>query len=327
MKRLIDPFTGDNMLQRLVDYEASYIRNFLLNYMRIDGLPVEVDDRFFKDSLIVKGFCGLIYHSDKIGFLACDGSREGVDRYYRPINFQGICTALPNIRERKIYYRTDANLFKGDKKRSACICYNTLDVRCPETMQRLIFTTAHLLAEIDLSMLTSTKNSRVCLLPVVNDQEEALRTNNTLMDIYAGKPASIVFRSGFKKDLNIVPIKARDNIVTSELADARRNVLSDFLRRVGVNTIAVDKRERTNTMEMESNRQELNVNSNIYMASREIFCQECNEAFGLNIKFVIDDEIVNNFLNDVLPADVEMAIGDETAQEADKEGDGNEVSV
>lgn len=305
MKKMRDPLQMGELLPAFVKYEADYLRNFLMNYIRADGMPEEVDIRYFNDALIARGFCGLIYHSDRIGYLACDGSLPGVDRYYRPTDFQGICSALPNIRKRKIYYSTDDKIVTGNRQRMACVCYNTLHLRMPQSMADLIYTTAHMLAEIDLSMMTSARNSRVCLLPVVNDQEEAIRTSRTLQDIYEGKPASIVYRSGFNQDIQLVPIKARDNIVTSELADARRNVLSDFLRRLGVDNVAVDKKERTNLMEMDSNKQELNVNSNIYLAARQQFALECKQAFGLDIEFSIDHEIVNEFLEDGLPDDME----------------------
>lgn len=321
MKKLRDPLQSGELLEVFVVHEAAYLRNFLMNYIRCDGMPEEVDMRYFNDALIARGFVGLIYHSDRIGFLACDGALPGVDRYYRPTDFQGICAALPNIRQRKIYYKTDANIVRGDTKRMACVCYNTLAIRTPQTMAGLIYTTAHMLAEIDLSMMTSCRNSRVALLPIVHDQEEAIRTSRTLQDIYEGKPASIVYRSGFNRDVEIVPIKARDNIVTSELADARRNVLSDFLRRLGVDNIAVDKKERTNLEEMESNKQELNVNTNIYLAARKLFAEECNQAFGLDITFTIDDEIVNDFLEDGLPADMEAMMPQEEGGESDAEED------
>ena len=282
----IDLCKMDTPLPIYIEFHRKELRNFLMNLYEWNGLPKTIEERFFNDQVLFKGYCTAFKYVDK-QIYCTNGAISGLDRYYRPTNF----TAS------NIYFKN----LKREIGKDCVVCYNTLNYQHPEEDNccALIDITAYRLAELDLSLDTSVKNSRVCLIPVVGDEKEAIRTAEVIKKMYEGKPAVLAFKTAFNKEVQMFPIKARDNIVVSELADARRNIMADFYSYLGIDTIAVDKKERTNYKEMESNKTQLLINGLRLTEAREIFCKEMNEMFGTNIsvrlrKETLDQEVLED---------------------------------
>lgn len=261
-----------NPYELYVSYHRTNLKNFLMNWIKWKGLPDSIDERFFNDSLIMRGFCTAFKFSDGKVYVT-DGSISGLDEYYRPTKF------------------TAANIkFQGVKRdigKDCAVCYNTYDYSSPYSLSTMIEIYARRLADIDLSIDTSVKNSRVCIIPVVKDEKDALRTAQVLKDMYEGKPATLAFKTTSfdgKSGIEIFPVKSKDNIVVADLADARRNIMADFYSELGIDNLAVDKKERTNLEEMNSNKQRLAIAGQIFLEPRKRFAEEVNAMFGLNIE-------------------------------------------
>ena len=93
---------------------------------------------------------------------------------------------------------------------------------------------------------------------------------------------------------NLFPIKAKDNIVVSELADARRSIMADFFTETGVKTLAVDKRERVNLLEMNSNADQIKIACDIMLAPRKLFAEQVNAMFDTNISVKFNEEVLDD---------------------------------
>lgn len=263
------------------EFHRKELRNFLMNLYEWNGLPETVDERFFNDQLLFNGYATCFEYTD--GNIYCtNGAISGLDRYYRPTDFVSS----------NIYFK---NIHKTIGK-DCVVCYNTLNYQHPQedSCRALVDIFAYRLAELDVSIDTSIKNSRVCIIPVVSDDKEAIRTAKVLKEMYEGKPAALSFKSAFNKDVEMFPIKAKDNIVVTELADARRNIMADFYSYLGIDTIAVDKKERTNYKEMDSNKTQLLINGLRMTEAREIFCKEMNDLFGTNISVKLREEVLED---------------------------------
>lgn len=270
-----------NPYEAYVSYHRKNLKNFLMNWITWDGLPDSIDSRFLNDSLIMRGFCVGFEYSDGEIYVT-DGAISGLDEYYRPTKF-----TASNIK------------FTGVKReigKTCAVCYNTYDYSSPFSLAPMIEIYARRLADIDLSIDTSVRNSRVCVIPVVKDEKDAIRTTQLLKDMYEGKPATLAYQSTSfdgKNGIEIFPIKSKDNIVVSDLADARRSILSDFYSELGINNLAVDKKERTNLAEMSSNEQSLAIAGQIFLEPRKRWADEMNELFGLNIVPKFNEEMFN----------------------------------
>lgn len=269
------------------NFYRDHLTNFCMNFddWQIDALPA-LDEIYFRKNLVTEGYAALFdFHGDLI---SVDGALSGIDLTYRPTTFTSANHQILGLKRPISYYN---NVKPG----GACICYNVLNYSHPQGMGNIIDITAHRLAHIAVSIDTSVKNSRVCIIPIVRDDKEAAKTVRILQQMYDGEPAVLSYNAPFGSEsgINIFPIKARDNLVVMELYDAKRNILSEFLKYLGVDCLALDKKERTNLVEMNSQNQELKINADIYLKPRKLFCKEVEKTFGVSIDVDINKPAVD----------------------------------
>lgn len=255
-----------NPLSIYQEFHRKELHEFLMNLYKWNNMPKTIDLRFFNDTLLSTGFVGC-FKNEK-GIYCSDTAITGLDEYYRPTEME-----VANI------------ILKGKYKigKDAAVCYNTSDYSSPESSLMLESIFAYRLAQLDLSIDISCINSRASIIASVNDVNEGLRTEEALKKLFKGDPAVISYKTAFDKGADIFPLKAKDMLVVSELADARRNLMADFYSYLGIDTIAVDKKERTNLVEMDSNKQQLHINASRMLEARKRFCEEFNEVFKTNI--------------------------------------------
>lgn len=273
---------------KLYAHFRRYLKNLLRNYFLWE-LPDTIDSRALEEMLLFEGFAVGFECSEVEGDefknkpIVSSGALAGIDLYQRPTTF---VSANPRISP-SVMRRVGKD----------CVpCYNTLNYQYGENCNTLVDIYADLLANVTLSMRTSVRNSRVCLVPTVSDTEEAIRVGNLLDQLYDGDSSALAFEIGDITGNNLFPIKAKDNIVVSELADARRSIMADFFTETGVKTLAVDKRERVNLAEMDSNGDQIKIACDIMLAPRERWAEEMNKMFNTNISVKFNEEVVRNEL-------------------------------
>lgn len=274
-------------------YHRQYLWDFLEVLFKWSGIPDTVDLRFFNDKLITDGWAPVVYYDEKRGYLTFDGAKSGLDWYYRPTTYRSTNPVLKAKQYEVSYY-------DNVKKNGACICFNTCDYRHPVSFTQLVEVYAYKLAQADVSIVVSLENSRATLVPAVSDKESAARVVDALKDIYAGKPATIAYKNSFsgQPDFQIIPIKAKDNIITAELTDSKRQIMAEFLTRIGINVTPVDKKERLVAAEATSNSQEIYLNGCIYLEARERFCKDLQATFGLDAGVVINVPAITKFMEE-----------------------------
>ena len=271
-------YTFSDPYEAYTAYHRKVLKNFLMNIFKWEGLPDTIDERFFNDSIIMRGYCTGFKKDGKI--YVTDGALSGIDEYYRPTKF-----TAANVKFNGVVREID---------KDCAVCYNTYDYSCPYSLNPMIEIYARRLADLDVSVDTSIRNSRVCIIPVVEDDKDAIRTTQILEDMYKGKPATLSFKTksfNGKSAFETFPIKSRDNIVVAELADARRNILADFYSELGIDTLAVDKKAQTNLVEMTSNNEQLGVAKEVFLVPRQNWAKKMNELFGTNISVTFNPEI------------------------------------
>ena len=281
----------NNPFDVFIEYHRQYLWDFLEALFVWEGIPDTVDIRFFNDKLITDGWAPIMYYSKERGYLSLDGAKSGLDWYYRPTWYRSTNAKLPQKKFEVSYY-------DNVKEGGACICFNTCDYRVPQSFTTLVEVYAYKLAQADTSIVVSLENSRATLVPAVSDKESAQRVVDALKDIYSGKPATISYKNSFsgQPDFQIIPIKAKDNIITAELTDAKRQIMAEFLTRIGINVTPVDKKERLVTAEATSNDQEIHINGCIYLDARKRMCKDLTATFGLDCDVKINIPEVEKIL-------------------------------
>lgn len=260
------------------EFHRRELWGFLENLYKWKGFPDTVETRFFNRLLLRSGFAPFLTYNGDI--ITCDGAAHGLDMYLRDTRFNVSNPFLKGV-EREV-------------GKDCAICFNTLNYRQPESCDLLVEIFARRLAQIDISLDVSLKNSRASIIVVVDSAEDALKIAPAIENMYHGDAAIITTAKGWKDNKEIFPLSPRDNIISAELADCRNNVMAQFYEYLGIDTIAVDKKERTNLAEMDSNAQQLFINGLRMDAARERFCEDVEKVFGLSIDFEKNkpDEIV-----------------------------------
>lgn len=268
MKKQYKPDFG-NPLEVYTEFHRRELWNFLENLYEWTGVPDSVEMRFFNRLLLRSGFAPFLEYQGEI--ITCDGAAHGLDKYLRDTRFNVSNPFLKNV-EREI-------------GTNCAICFNTLNYRQPESCDLLVEIYARRLAQIDLSMDVSLKNSRAALIAVVDGSNDVLKISAALQNLYNGDAAVVTTSETWKDNHELFPLSPKDNIISAELADARKNVMAEFYEYLGIDTVAVDKKERTNLVEMNSNAQQLFINGLRMDAARERFCKDVKDVFGINIDF------------------------------------------
>lgn len=263
-----------------------FLKNILRNLVSWGDLPETIDDRALNEYLLFNGgfASGFVYEGDLI---VASGAISGIDVYNHPVWYTSANAKITPSQTRRI----------GD---GCCICYNTSNAEFPETFNDLVDIYAWRLADISLSEEVSIRNSRAAFVPIVKDEKEALRMGKLMAEIYEGEPTALGYKIPIGKTPGdmFLPLNARDNLVVDLLSDARRSTLADFFSMLGVKTLSVDKKERTNLMEMSSGDQQRKITSDIIMKPRERWAREMNERFGTNISVRFNEEEVLRYVGD-----------------------------
>lgn len=261
------------------EFHRRELWNFLYNLFEWGGdFPDTIDKQYFNSLLLRDGYAPFFRYNDMI--ISSTGAPHGLDRQLKSTMFN---VANPYLKSVKRKVGSDCVL-----------CFNTLNYREPESCNLLVEIFARRLAQIDLSLDTSLRNSRVCVIPVVGTEEEALKVAKALNRMYEGDAAVLTTSISWDKSHELFPIKSKDNIISAELADCRQNVMAEFYEYLGIDTIAVDKKERTNLMEMQSNEQRIFINGLRMLEARKKFCDEVKDVFGINMTVKINEEVVRN---------------------------------
>lgn len=271
-----------------VEIYKNFFTRQLKNILRVrrewTGFPDTVDTQLLNENLLFNDGFSVVYEY-KGDIITTTGALAGLNREFRPTSFTSANPYVLPAQERT-------------PGKDCVIIYNTPRYQFPETFSDIVEFYSMRMAEIAISMDTSIKNSRVCIIPIVRDEKEANRTAKILNDMYEGKPCALSYASAFSSDNRdiLFPIKARDNIVTSELQDALNQEWNSFYQTIGVINTAVDKKERTNLTEMTSNLEQLELNKSIWTGPHmERSIEELKEVFGLNIELNLRGEEVEEY--------------------------------
>lgn len=124
---------------------------------------------------------------------------------------------------------------------------------------------AQKLANVDKAFDVNLMNSSFALTAFVEDEKEAMEIKAAYGRASMGEPFLPVkkrLKEAMPKEL--VP-NAKNNLAASELHQARRNVINDFLTEIGVRNANYDKRERLNSQEVSENNDETKAQAQIML--------------------------------------------------------------
>lgn len=264
------------------------LSNKVTTMFEFENLPESVDENFFKLMLVLTGQCALYnvkewqttkgienWNGEK--WVAVRGERSGEPNvYYIP---RGYVIANPAIGSDTI---TDTAT-----NPDITIFYLTPFDEC--TMQGrglsgLIMRTAHKLADIDISIRTAVKNSRIVAFWECDNDTQKKRLDESLTKMRNGEDVFAV-KTGYESTMKINPYLSGANLPETirELVELRQYILANFYHALGINSNYNLKRAQISNKEVETNDDILIVNTYEILSQLKRGCEDFNAKTGMAI--------------------------------------------
>lgn len=130
---------------------------------------------------------------------------------------------------------------------------------------------------------TMDVNVKACKTPyIIACDDKDVLTFKRIFQMIDGNTPAIYADKGLNLDaLNVLKTDAK--FLGNELMDYKKSVENELLTFLGYNNMAVDKRERVNVEEAQSNNQIISAFAQLQLSAREKACEDINEKYGLNL--------------------------------------------
>ena len=251
--------------------------------IEFENLPEATDKQYgwdkdaLKYGLFMLGYLG-VFASRSYGIVPVPGTITGFGIQYQPTH---ITINTPYFQfERPLQLGTEAELIKLTP--DYCGIYDLITKYAAE------------LKEIDTSIRSAAKNSRLGFALVAKDEKSKRTLQNIREKILNGD--DVIIDEEVLKYNKVNPDAApwfefdrdlKNNYILGDLLEDRRKTLIDFYREIGVRMLD-DKKERMITIEAEAGNAETFIRSEVWIETLKESCDKVNKMFGTNITPVIN---------------------------------------
>ena len=249
-------------------------------------VPEHWDSDFLLDTLLLNGCFGIFEKDSEPIAMNCQP--YGVNMYYKPTSFN-IANPVLGTFDRVI----------GE---SGALIYLEEDPTANgqfRTIRPLLSLYAYKLAACDKCIDQSLMNSGVAAIFSASSKKAAESYRAMYDEIAEGKPAVFVdeelgLTSNTSRNLQYTP--AKDNFVCDKVQIEKRCIIEEFLTAIGVNNANIDKRERLNSAEVNSNNDECRVATEVWRRNLKETTAIANKMFpGINFSITIKEmSIIDN---------------------------------
>ena len=268
------------------DFLYRHYFNFILkDIFRIfifDGLPENINERFFKYTLFLYGKVTFFRDGDTL--LALNGAPSGQpDVYYVPEEM-----IVSNPRLLKSY-----NLKRGvDCEVVYCSDIDMYDQFELGGLYTLVAKTATMLADGDLSISVAQKNKRLINVLAAEDQNTKNSIDVVIKKQYAGEPYAVVMKSLIDNVQSVPIVEKGTNQDLMQLIEAQQYILSHFYESLGLQTHDQMKKERLITAEVNDNDNIAKLNIDDILASIQEGLDRVNAMFGTSISVKLNPVLI-----------------------------------
>lgn len=241
----------------LVNYYL-WLKTIALSVFKWEGLPPTINERYLEETLFNKGKC-LFFYDNKLGFLslACNPANN-VNVYGEPLSYY----------VSSFYYQK--TISAGE---SVLIRNNDLE----EPTQYQIAAFANRLTETERTTDINLKAQKTPIL-IITDDKSQLTLKNVYRQYSTGEP--VIF--GDKNFINADTIKVlkTDAPYIIDKLDTHKQILwNEVLTFLGIQNADTSKRERMIVDEVNANNQNVIVNANVMLKTRQEACDLINDMF------------------------------------------------
>lgn len=258
----------------LINSSALYYREYLLKKIFAIfefNFPDTWDTDYFQTHIFIDGFIAVT--DTDAGILPLQCSFSGINVFSHPTDII-IANPVLGSFDRKI--GVDGVLIK--------LQYNY------QGILTLINRYSTLLAMCDSAISVNLMNSKVAFIGMAENKAQAETMKKMYDEISMGNPAVFVKGSAIGNGENFYFNHVKENYICKEVQDTKRSLINEFLTEIGINNANINKRERLNMDEVNSNDEEIRANIQHWYDNLRKGFDEANAMFpDINISVKIRD--------------------------------------
>lgn len=249
------------------------------------GLPATVPSDYIERNLVRHGYV-LFYKDENIGLDVLRATVEGYNRHDLPVKARTWTNTTtgevrPQIERRIKYLSTNENAqeeFDEDLD-GVLICNMAFGESCKDIVNHF----AERLALAQQAFDTNLLWANIPYIFQTGSDETRLSIEKMFSEIFTGKPFIIADKSLFTDNADRTGLPTGIPFIGKELHDIINEIKMQFRQTVGFDTAGVEKAERVNTLEIESNTQHTKTVLQIMLEQRQKACDAINAFFGESI--------------------------------------------
>ena len=236
-----------------------------------EGLPEGIKPKFIEEYLFTHGKA-IFFKDPAMSFmcLRADDS-QGINVYGEPLHY--IATG-----------------YKYNKRYSADDCVIIENNPLRQNTEDFIMYYVNKLTECERTMDVNVKAVKTPFIFACDDKD--VLTFKRIFQMIDGNTPAVYA----DKNLNLDAIQVFQTgvkFIGNELMDYKKTIDNEVLTFLGYNNIAVDKKERINVDEANSNNEVIHSFADLQLKSRQEACDAINEMYGLNISVKRREEPTN----------------------------------
>lgn len=255
------------------------------------NLPESMNATFLEMTLYYMGQCALL-KDEKYGFINTKAVANG------KLNIYGLPVSLNCF---SYEYHTNRKLYTGikDNEYDSCILVKNNADRLPTAPTLELF--AKRLYEAERTCDVNVKAQKTPLL-LRGDENSLLTLKNLYVKYDGNEPVIIADKKQLGKEV-VEVVTTEAPVVFDKLMIYKMQIWNEALTYLGINNVAVEKKERLVESEATGNNELINLNLEARLNVRKEACRQFNEYFGLTGDKAIDVKVRSDLFNVVKTTD------------------------
>lgn len=303
-------FNINNNMMRLNMLERMHIRQFTeLSCNRFEwvNLPDGIDQRFLELELFSQGQAVFLQHKSLDKFMVLRGGAQGF------LDYQDQPTSVVYSGNQMLSGLADiAEPDSEDNTGKALVIYPNY-TRIPDI--ETVYLYALKLAQIDMTIEINSLSARLTKI-VKTSENKKLSHMNVQRKVMDGEPIVWVGEGFNNEDISVLDLGVNPDTIVS-MQSVRAKLWNEAMTLLGINNANQDKKERMVADEVGANDDQINVHRAIALNMRRKFCEQANDAWGLNISvhFASDDQAIERAKTEAAINEIVEPEDDETLDE------------
>lgn len=261
-----------------------HFTNVLCDRIKVNGLPEEIDEKFFLYHVLLFGRVLMFKLGDKLHVMWFSG-KGNYNEYYIQEERLVVNPWLPEIATKS--YDFDNN--------NSVIVYSDINAyldNCDAGLYDFCVEYSRQVDSIDKSIRALTKNAKLIAILTGSSNSFLASARRILKELFAddNDQAVAVMEESMIDNIKVNPISDRLDYKLSELIKTRQYFISDFYQKIGVASNQNMKKERLTDNESELIEGVANVDFNHVINYLNFSIKKANDLFGINISFELNEK-------------------------------------